>query len=281
MTLISKLFKEEDEIVIKPIKGFVSLNIRELWRYRELLITFTWRDIKVRYTQTILGILWAVIPPLLSMIIFSIIFGRFVSTSTEIPYPIFVYIGTFIWTYFSTALTSSSNSLVNHQTMIQKIYFPRIILPLSSIISGLIDFGISFVILIILMIYYQFFPGLIGLILIPVLLLITMLSALGFGLLLSAINVKYRDVKYALPFFVQIGLFITPVIYPLETLEGWSFLLWLNPMTSVIENARAGLLSIGIINWHLLIFSLIISIFYFVMGLYYFKRSENYFADII
>ena len=143
MKLKSKILRDNNEIIIKPIKGFVNINLKEIWQYRELLLVFTWRDIKVRYKQTLLGILWAIFPPVLSMIIFSIIFGGFIETSSDIPYPIFVFVGTLVWTYFSTSLNSSSNSLVNNQSMIQKIYFPRLILPLSSIIAGLLDFFIS------------------------------------------------------------------------------------------------------------------------------------------
>ncbi len=253
-----------------------------MWQYRELFITFTWRDLKVRYKQTIFGVLWAILPPIMSMIVFSIIFGNFAGISSEgIPYPIFVYSGTLIWSYFSTALNRSSNSLVGHKGMIQKIYFPRLILPLSSIIAGLLDFSIGFIILILLMLYYQVTPTLIGIVLLPFLLFITILSALGFGLIFSAINVRYRDIQYVLPFVIQLGFFITPVVYPVTLFQDWSYLLWFNPMTSVINTARAGLLGTGSINWNLLVFSTCISFLIFFIALFFFRGVEKDFADVI
>jgi lipopolysaccharide transport system permease protein len=279
---MSTIFKDSDEIVIKPIGGFVNINIREIWQYRELLLAFMWRDIKVRYKQTAFGVAWAIIPPILSMIVFSFIFGTLIGIDSEgIPYPVFVFTGILIWNYFSSSLTKSSLSLVSHQGMIQKIYFPRLILPMSSVIAGLLDFSISFTILLALMVYYQFTPGLIGIILIPILLFITIFSALGFGLIFSAVYVRYRDVGHILPFFIQLGLFLTPVIYPLSILEDWGYILWFNPMTSVIENARVALLGTGAVNWNLLIFSLVISLLYFIIGIYYFRQVEKDFADVI
>ncbi|MFX0170797.1 MAG: ABC transporter permease [Candidatus Hodarchaeota archaeon] len=277
------LFNSDDEIIIKPIQRFGGIDIGELWRYRELFLTFTWRDIKVRYRQTFLGVSWAIIPPVLSMIIFSVIFGNFLGISSEgTPYPVFVYTGTLLWTYFSRSLTKTSNSLVSHRSMIQKIYFPRIILPLSSIIAGLLDFSISLIILFLLMVYFQIYPNLlVGIPITLFILIITILTSLGFGLFFSAVNVRYRDVKQALPFLTQLGFFITPVVYPVTSFKEWSFLLWFNPMAGVIKNARAALLGTGPIEWNLLFFSLIISIICFILGVFYFKLVEKDFADVI
>jgi len=275
--------KEEVVSTIRPIRGFVNIDIRELWQYRELLFIFTWRDLKVRYKQTFLGALWAIVPPVMTMIVFSAFFGGFASMPSDgVPYPIFVFTGLLIWNYFSSALTNSSNSMINHQAMIQKIYFPRLIIPFSSIMAGLVDFGIASTVLLVLMAYYNICPGLVGILLIPVLLFITILASLGMGLIFSAINVKYRDVRYVLPFVIQLGLFVTPVIYPLSMVEGkWQFILWLNPMTSVIENARAALLGTDDVQWWLLVFSFFVSLLLFVTGIFYFRRVEKDFADII
>ncbi|MFX0094787.1 MAG: ABC transporter permease [Candidatus Hodarchaeota archaeon] len=273
------IFKTNDDIILKPSR---FIDLKELWRYRELLITFTWRDLKVKYKQTILRILWAFIPPFLSMIVFTIIFGEFLKVPSEgIPYPLFVYTGTLIWNFFSTSLNNSSASLVSHGSMINKIYFPRLVLPLSSVLSGLVDFFIAFGILVLLMFYFQIFPSVIGIIILPVLLFITVLSALGIGLFLAALNVRYRDVKFMLPFFIQLGFFVTPVVYPTQILEEWAFILWLNPMTCVIETIRSGLLGTGAINWEFLILSLILSLIYFAVGMFYFQMSEKEFADIM
>jgi len=283
---MEKLQMSNDEqiiTIIKPIKGFVNINLKELWQYRELLFIFTWRDLKVRYKQTALGVLWAIITPVITMIVFSAFFGNFAQMpSDDIPYPIFVFTGLILWNYFSQAVTTASNSTIAQLGMIQKIYFPRLILPTSSIIAGLVDFLIASIILLLLMVYYGIFPNLIGILLIPVLLLITILSALGIGLIFSAVNVRYRDVRYIIPFFIRLGLFVTPVIYPLSIAEGkWKFILWVNPMTSVIESARAGLLNTGNIDWLLLLLSLVISAGLFIFGIYYFRRVEKDFADII
>ena len=269
------------EIVIKQKKGF-TLGLKELWLYRELFYFLAWRDIKVRYKQTVLGILWAVLQPFLTMVVFSIFFGRIAGIATEgIPYPIFAYSGLLFWNYFSSSLGSASGSLVSSQGIIQKIYFPRLILPLSSTIVHLVDFFFAGLVFIGLMFYYHFTPTLIGISLIIPCLLITFLSFAGLGLAFSAINVKYRDVRYALPFFIQLLIFVTPVIYPTSILGKYQWLWYLNPMSGVIETMRAGLLGVGTINWMLLASSVFLSILLFILGILYFKKTEKFFADII
>jgi len=270
------------EIIIKPKKGLANLDLRELWHYRELFYFLAWRDIKIRYKQTVLGILWAVIQPFLTMVVFSIFFGKVAGIASEdIPYPIFAYTGLIFWTFFSSSLSSASTSLVSNQGLIQKIYFPRLILPLSSTIVHLIDFFFAAIIFIGLMAYYHFSPTFIGILLIIPCLLITFLAFSGLGLVFSAINVKYRDVRYALPFFIQLLIFVTPVIYPTSILGKHQWLWYLNPMSGVIETMRAGLLGVGTINWRLFASSALLSILLFVLGILYFKKTEKFFADII
>jgi len=269
------------KIIIKP-KTVFSFNLKEIWQYRELFWTFAWRDIKVRYKQTIIGMLWAILQPFIAMIVFSVFFGRIAGISSgNIPYPIFVYTGLVFWTYFSSSLSASSDSMIGNQAIIQKIYFPRIILPISVTLVHLVDFFFAFLVLIGLMIYYHFLPTLSGILLILPSILITFLSFSGLGLFLSSLNVKYRDVRYALPYFIQILIFVTPVIYPPIVLGKYQWLWYLNPMAGVIETMRASLLGIGTINWQLLGSAAIISILSFVFGLIYFNKTERFFADII
>jgi len=270
------------EIKIKPIKGFLNIDLKELWRFRELFYFLSWRDIKVRYKQTFLGIAWAVLQPFLAMVVFSIFFGKVAGISGgEIPYPIFVYSGLLFWNYFANSLSTASNSLIAAQNIIQKVYFPKIIIPLSSTLVFLLDFFFSFIILIGLMFYYHFFPTIIGALLVIPALVITFLSLSGLSLIFSSINVKYRDVRYALPFFIQILIFLTPVIYPASILGKHQWLMYLNPMSGVIETVRTGLLGVGAINWSVFGFSALLSILLFLLGIMYFKRSERFFADII
>jgi len=270
------------EIRIKPIKGFINIDWKELWRYRELFYFLSWRDIKVRYKQTAFGILWAILQPFLTMVIFTIFFGRIAGiSSNDIPYPIFVYVGLLFWNYFSNSLSSASSALVSNQAIIQKIYFPKIIMPVASTLVFLIDFLFASAILIALMAFYHFSPTLIGILLIIPSLIITFLSFSGLGLIFSAINVKYRDVRYALPFFIQLLIFVTPVIYPTNILGKYQWLWYLNPMSGVIETIRAGLLGTGAINWGLFASSVLLSIVLFFFGILYFKRAEKDFADLI
>ena len=270
------------EIVIKPIKGFHKINLKEIWRYRELFYFLAWRDIKVRYKQTIIGILWAILQPFLTMVIFTIFFGRIAGISTSgIPYPIFAYAGLLFWNYFANSLGSASGSLISNQAIIQKIYFPKIIMPIASTLVFLVDFLFASTIFIVLMVYYHFSPTLVGILLVIPCLIITFLSFSGLGLIFSAINVKYRDVRYALPFFIQLLIFVTPVIYPATVLGRYQWLWYLNPMSGVIETMRTGLLGTGAINWELFGCSALLSVILIFFGMVYFKKAEKDFADLI
>lgn len=269
-------------IVIKPKKLFSFADLREVWNYRELLYFFTWRDLKVRYKQTAVGVLWAVFQPFITMVVFSLFFGHFLNIPSDgVPYPIFVYTGLLFWQFFSESLSETSNILIINQAMITKVYFPRLILPLSAVATKFIDFAIAAVILIGMMFYYGYVPHLAGLLILPLLLLVTFLASVGLGLALASINVKYRDVRYILPFFIQLMLFLTPVIYPAGIAGKYSWVLALNPMMGVIQSARAALLGTTVLNWHLVGISLIATLIIFIIGVYIFKKTERGFADII
>ncbi|OQA39071.1 MAG: Teichoic acid translocation permease protein TagG [Parcubacteria group bacterium ADurb.Bin316] len=268
--------------VIKPKKTFSWNDIRELWQYRELMYFFTWRDLKVRYKQTAVGVAWAIFQPFITMIVFSIFFGKLAKMPSDgIPYPIFVYVGLLIWQFFSGALSETSNCLISNQSIVTKVYFPRLILPISSVLTKMVDFFVASIILIGMMVYYHFTPHLIGLLILPILLVITFLASVGGGLFLASINVKYRDVRYILPYFIQILMFLTPVIYPSSIAGKYSWILAINPMTGVLKAARAAILGTTPINWELLFISLVMTIIIFTIGLISFKKTERYFADII
>ncbi len=268
--------------IIKPKKVFSFADIKEVWNYKELLYFFTWRDFKVRYKQTTIGILWAVFQPFITMVVFSLFFGKLLGIPSDgVPYPIFVYTGMLFWDFFSGALSDTSNVLISNQSIITKVYFPRLILPLSSVATKFVDFAIASAILVGMMIYYGFAPHLVGLLILPILLFITFMAAVGGGLFLAAINVKYRDVRFILPFFIQLLLFITPVIYPASIAGKYSWILALNPMMGVIQNARAALLGTAPINWLLISISFAACAALLMIGTMYFKKVERYFADII
>lgn len=268
--------------IIRPKKTFSLYDFKELWNYRELLYFFTWRDLKVRYKQTFIGITWAILQPFTTMVIFTVFFGKLAQIPSDgVPYPIFVYVGLLFWQFFSTALSETSNVLISNQSIITKVYFPRLILPLSSVLTKFVDFVIASVILVGLMFYYGYMPHLSGFLIVPLLLLITFMAAVGGGLCLASVNVKYRDVRYALPFFIQILLFVTPVIYPASIAGAYSKILALNPMTGVIQTARAALLGTTPINWLLLGISSFACLLLLIIGIYYFKKVERFFADIL
>lgn len=268
--------------IIKPKKIWSLEDVREIWRYKELLYFLSWRDIKVRYKQTIVGVGWAIFQPIMTMVVFSVFFGNLAKMPSDgIPYPIFVYTGLLFWQFFSSSLGEVSNSLISNASIITKVYFPRLILPIAGIVTKFLDFFIASIILVGLMFYYGYTPSLVGIIVTPLLLIISFMSALGGGLLLASINVKYRDVRYVMPFFMQILLFLTPVIYPSSIAGKYSWILALNPMTGVIKAARSSLLNTGPINWLLLSISLITVTCLTVIGIYFFKKTERYFADII
>jgi lipopolysaccharide transport system permease protein len=268
--------------IIEPKKGWVPIDLKELKEYRELLYFLTKRDIKIRYKQTVLGGLWAVIQPVFTMVVFTLFFGRLAKIPSDgIPYPIFVYAGLLPWTYFANALSNSGNSLVGSANLITKVYFPRLIVPASASLAGLLDFFIAMLVLGALMIYYQFTPGF-GIFLFPILVGLTFLCSVGVGLWLSALNVQYRDIRYAIPFLIQIWMFVSPVIYPVSMVKGkYQWLLALNPMGGVIKAYRASLLGHMPIDWSLLSLSTAIIIVIFISGLFYFRRMERYFADVV
>jgi lipopolysaccharide transport system permease protein len=274
------------KFVILPPGRLARINWPELWRYRDLFLVLAWRDISVRYKQTALGVLWAVLQPVTTMVIFTFIFNRMagIQSGDGTPYPIFLYTGQLFWLYFSGTLTNASQSMVVNASLVQKIYFPRLIIPATAATTGLLDFAIALVILIGMMFWYGFAPGLIGLLTFPVLVLTAVMSAMGLGLLLAAINVKYRDVRYALPFVISTLMYVTPVIYPVSMLDGYPWaknaMIWLNPISGVITNARAGLLGQSGFDWTVLWVSLLMSLVYLGLGLHVFRSTERYFADI-
>lgn len=268
--------------IIKPKKTFSWGDIKEIWQYKDLLYFFTWRDFKVRYKQTVIGILWAVFQPFMTMVVFSIFFGTLLKIpSDNIPYPIFVYTGLLFWQFFSSALSETSGTLIANQAIITKVYFPRLVLPISAVATKFVDFAIAAVILGGMMAYYGYTPQFMSVLMLPVLLIITFMAAIGGGLFLAAINVKYRDVRFILPFFIQLLLFVTPVIYPASIAGKYSWILAFNPMTGVIQNARAALLGTAPINWILVGISFAACAVLLVIGAIYFKKVERYFADVI
>jgi lipopolysaccharide transport system permease protein len=275
---------EPTTIYIKPSKGLAALNLRDLWMYRELIYFMIWREVKVRYKQTMLGAAWAIIQPVLTMIVFTFLFGRIAKLPTDgnIPYPIFSYTALLPWGLFVAALNQASRSLTSNQNMVSKIYFPRLVLPLASVLSGLIDFIIAFVILIGLMIYYRIAPSINVLWALPLFLVLTIITALGVALWLSAINVQYRDVNYALPFMTQFWLFATPVAYSSNLIsEKWRLVYSLNPMAGVVNGFRWALLGVGNGPDAGLWISVGIALLVLISGLFYFRNMEKTFADTI
>lgn len=272
---------ENPVTVIEPSRGGVPVNLRDLWQYRDLLYILTMRDIKVRYKQTLLGALWAIIQPLFTMLIFTIFFGKLAGMPSDgIPYPLFAYAGLLPWTFFSNAVTSSGNSLVGNSNLITKVYFPRMIIPAASVGSGLLDFLIAFALLVVLMIYYGATLS-INILMLPVLVVLTSLLAIGIGMWMSALNVKYRDIRYALPFLIQLGMFATPIIYPSSLVpERWRWLLFLNPLSGQIEAYRSAFFGKPF-DWLALGISTVLTVAILFYAALTFKRMEKSFADII
>ncbi|MCX6297252.1 MAG: ABC transporter permease [Bacteroidetes bacterium] len=270
------------EYEIRP-KEKLNLGLAELWEYRELFYFFTWRDIKVKYKQTVLGFAWAVLQPFFMMLVFSVFFGQALNVPSEnLPYPVFVFSGLLLWNIFSSGITAAGNSMVSNANIIKKIYFPRLIIPISSVLVSLFDFLMASIIFIGMLLYFQinihplkiFFY-------IPISLFVTCISTFGLGTLLAALNIKYRDFRYIIPFMVQILLFMTPVIYPVSILthEWLKYLVALNPMYSAVTLFRAGFIE-NPLQINLLLISLCSAILLFVVGLYYFRKTEAYFADL-
>lgn len=280
--MLAPAAREAYDAVFEPSTGWVSLNLREFWRFRSLLYFLSWRDIKVRYKQTALGALWAIIQPVLTMIIFTVIFSHVAKIGSDgIPYPIFSYCGLLPWTFFAYAMTQSANSLVGNANLISKVYFPRLVIPIASTLAGLVDFAISFVVLIGMMIYYRTVPTP-ALVLLPVFLLMALAAALSVGVWLSALNVQYRDVRYVVPFLTQIWMYATPVVYPISQTSGaLHTVLSLNPMTGVVVGFRWALLGKQGIDVGSLLLSSGVTILALAGGLYYFRRMERQFADIV
>jgi lipopolysaccharide transport system permease protein len=281
MTELAK--HEPTTVYIKPTRGLAALNLRDLWIYRELVFFMVWRDVKVKYKQTLLGMAWAVVQPVMTMLVFTFVFDRVAKLPTDgIPYEVFSFTALLPWGLFVTALNQGSRSLVAHNNMVTKIYFPRLILPMSSVFAGLVDFVIAFIILVGLMLYFRVAPAWQYLWTLPLFLLLAIVTALGVALWLSAINVKYRDVNHALPFLTQFWLFATPVAYSFSTLsEKLQILLSLNPMTGVVNGFRWALLGSGSGPDITLWISVAISILIFISGLFYFRSMEKTFADTI
>ncbi len=267
--------------IIRPPRG-IRLDLKELWEYRELLYFLIWRDIKVRYKQTFLGATWAVLQPFLTMVVFSIFFGKLARVPSEgIPYPIFAYAALVPWNYFAHAMNQGSLSLVEYQRVITKVYFPRILVPFASVLSGLIDFAIAFVVLIGMMFFYHTTPTL-AIFTLPLFLGIAIITALGISLWLSALNVEYRDVRYILPFFTQFLLFLSPVVYPSSLVpQKFQFLYGLNPMSGVIEGFRWALLGKSFPSPDMMATSFIVSFLLLVTGLMYFQKMERSIADVV
>ncbi|MEJ2582460.1 MAG: ABC transporter permease [Acidobacteriota bacterium] len=288
MSHLAKDHPADHSIVIEPSKGWVPVRLRDLWEYRDLLYFLVWRDVKVRYKQTVLGAAWAILQPTLTMVVFTIFFGGIAGISSDgLPYPIFSYAALLPWTFFAQGLSQSSNSLVGSQNLITKVYFPRLIIPLAAVLSGVVDFFLAFLVLLAMMAFYGIWPGL-AIIWLPLFLALAFTTALGVGLWMSALNVEYRDVRYVVPFLVQIWLFITPVIYPtsavtdrLESIGLPAWLYGLNPMVGVVEGFRWALLGVGSRPGPLILASAAVTALITVSGAFYFRRMEQTFADVV
>ena len=273
---------EQPLTVIRPVKGWVALRLRDLWQYRELIGFLAWRDISVRYRQTAIGLLWAVIQPFFAMVVFSVIFGRLAGLeSGGVPYPIFVFAALVPWQFFVYCLNQSGTSLISNQNLITKIYFPRLVIPLAVTAAGLVDFAVAFVVLLTMMAYFGIMPGA-AVLLLPLFLLLALVTAVGVGLVLSSLAVRFRDVQYVIPFLVQIWFFSTPVVYEPEIFpEPWRTLLGLNPMTGVVEGFRWALLDAQTAPGISIVLSAGVAVALLLFGLFTFRRMEAFFADRI
>jgi lipopolysaccharide transport system permease protein len=268
-------------IAIEAGRGWAGLDLRDLWLHRDLFFFLIWRDVKVRYKQTVLGAAWAILQPFLTMVVFTLFFGRLAKVPSDgIPYPIFAYAGLLPWTFFSNAITASSNSLVGNASLITKVYFPRMVIPAAAVGAGLVDLAIAALILVVMMAYYGFALGWSALMLTP-LVLLTALLALGVGMWMSGLNVKYRDVRYALPFCIQLWMYATPIIYPISFIpERWRWILVLNPLTGIIDGYRSALFGRPF-QFCEFVVSTILTLLFLVYAVYSFKRMERDFADVI
>jgi lipopolysaccharide transport system permease protein len=272
---------DEHEIVIEPARSWVPLNLRDLWQYRELLYFLVWRDIKVRYKQTALGAAWAIIQPVLTMVVFTLFLGQLIKQPNNVAYPLFTFAALVPWSFFATGLSQSSNSLVGSANLIKKVYFPRLAIPIATVLSGVVDFALAFLVLLGLMVFYGVAPT-INVVFLPLLLLLALITSLGVGLWFSALNVQFRDVRYVVPFLTQLWLFATPVAYPSDLVPAeWRVLVGLNPMAGVVEGFRWALLGANSSPGPTLLVSTVVALLLLVSGLYYFRRMERTFADIV
>ena len=275
-------------LVIRPTRGWVSLKLPELWAHRELLFFLVWRDVKVRYKQTLFGAAWAILQPLAAMVVFTIFFGRLAKVGSDgLPYPLFSYAGLLPWTFFAQGLSQSSESLVGSSNLIRKVYFPRLVIPGANVLAGLVDFALAFAVLLAMMAYYGVRPSATALLL-PLFLLLAFATTLGVGTWLSALNVQYRDVRYVVPFFIQLWLFVTPVIYPMSQVTGRlrelhlpAWIYGLNPMVGVVEGFRWALLGSGERPGPVILASAATAVVWLVSGVFYFRRVERTFADVV
>jgi lipopolysaccharide transport system permease protein len=269
-------------ITIAPSRGWAPLRIRELWQYRELLFFLVWRDVKVRYKQTVLGATWAIIQPFMTMVVFSLFFGRLAKMPSDgIPYPIFAFAALVPWSFFAHGLSQASNSLVGGATLIKKVYFPRLVMPIAAVLSGLIDFVLAFGVLIGMMLFYDITPSVKILAIVP-LMLLAMVTSLGVALWMSALNVEFRDIRYVIPFLTQFWLFATPIAYPSSLLsEPWRTVYAINPMVGVVEGFRWALLKTGTAPGPMIIVSSLVALALLVGGAFYFRRMEATFADVV
>jgi lipopolysaccharide transport system permease protein len=268
--------------VIRPLRGWIRLDLAELWQYRELFLFLAWRDISVRYKQTVLGAAWAIIQPFVAMVIFSLVFGQLANIPSDgVPYPLFSYAALLPWQYFSTALSSASSSLINDERLITKVYFPRLTIPIASVLPAAIDFLLAFVVLVGMMLFYGVIPTW-NVVWLPLLLVLATATALGVGLWLAALNVKYRDFRYVVPFLLQIWMYASPVVYPSSLVpERWRVLFGINPMTGVIEGFRWALLGTETAPGPIILVSAVTALALLIFGAFYFRRMENSFADVI
>ncbi len=269
-------------IVIEPAPRWPGLNFGELWANRELLAFLVWRDIKVQYAQTVLGAAWAIVQPLMTMLIFTLVFGRLAKIPSDgVPYSVFTLAALIPWLYFSTAFSAASASLVNSTNLITKVYFPRLIIPIVTVLSGLVNFAVSCVVLAVMMIWYRVTPSWVAIPMIPALLLLMVLTATGVGCWLAAVYIQYRDIRQIVPFIVQIWMYVSPVVYPLSLVpERYRTLYALNPMAGIIQTFRVVLLRTGEIPWGTLGISTIVGVALFLGGTLYYRRTEHLFADV-
>lgn len=278
-----EFWRNPEVLLVRPARGWQALNLVDVWRNRELLYFLAWRDIKVRYKQTVLGMLWAILQPVLTMAVFAIFFGRLagIDQKISVPYPLFAFCALLPWQLFAFAIGQSTNSLVSNERLITKVYFPRIIIPMSSVFAGLSDFTVSFFVLALLLCVYGIMPSAAVLFIIP-LIVLAILTALGVGVWLSALNVKYRDVRYTVPFLTQLWLFVTPIAYPSSLVpEKWRIVYAINPMAGVVEGFRWSLLGSGNPPGIMLLVSTLAAMAILLSGMYYFRRVERTFADVV